>query len=76
MADGFVDDLAVNLAAAYIAITQKNVFEPVGVDGVHAKPPITEPQDTGYAFSYKYLGIASGYNWLVPLHRRYRQGLV
>jgi len=66
MIDGFVDDpvnRAVNLAAAYIRIVQKNVFEPVGAQGVDAKPPTTGPQASGYAFSYQYPGTTSGYDW-------------
>ena len=66
MIDGFVDDpanRAVKLAAAYIKIVQKNVFEPVGAQGVDAKPPATGPQANAYAFSYKYPGTTSGYDW-------------
>jgi hypothetical protein len=64
--DGFVDNptnRAANLAAAYIALVQKNVFEPVGAAAVDAKPPTTGPQATAYAFSYKYPGTTSGYDW-------------
>jgi hypothetical protein len=66
MIDGFVDDpasRAAKLAAAYIRIVQKNVFEPVGAVGVDAKPPATGPQTSGYAFSYKYPGTTSGVDW-------------
>ena len=64
--DGFVDDpqnRAANLAAAFIELVQKHVFDPVGVMAVDAKPPATGPQATGYAFSYKYPGTTSGYDW-------------
>ena len=64
--DGFVDDppnRAAKLAAAYIKLVEKHVFEPVGAIGVDAKPPATGPQHTGYAFSYKYPGNTSGYDW-------------
>lgn len=64
--DGFVDDpanLAAKLAEAYIKIVQKNVFEPVGVPGVDAKPPATGPQANAYAFSYQYPGTSPGVNW-------------
>ena len=66
MIDGFVDDppnRAAKLAAAYIKIVEKNVFEPVGAQGVDAKPPATGPQANAYAFSYKYPGTTSGYDW-------------
>jgi CubicO group peptidase (beta-lactamase class C family) len=66
MIDGFVDDpanRAAMLAAAYIKIVEKNVFEPVGALGVDAKPPATGPQANAYAFSYKYPGTTSGYDW-------------
>jgi CubicO group peptidase (beta-lactamase class C family) len=64
--DGFVDDppnRAAKFAATYIKIVQKNVFEPVGAQGVDAKPPTTGPQASGYAFSYKYPGTTSGVDW-------------
>jgi CubicO group peptidase (beta-lactamase class C family) len=64
--DGFVDDppnRAAKLAAAYIKLVQQHVFEPVGAMGVDAKPPASGPQATGYAFSYKYPGTTSGYDW-------------
>jgi CubicO group peptidase (beta-lactamase class C family) len=64
--DGFVDDpahRAENLAAAYIKIVQTNVFEPVGAQGVNAKPPATGPQASAYAFSYKYPGTDAGVDW-------------
>jgi len=51
------------LAAAYIRIVQTNVFEPVGAFGVDAKPPANGPQASGYAFSYQFPGITSGYDW-------------
>jgi len=66
MIDGFVDDpanRAAKLAAAYIKIVEKNVFEPVGAQGIDAKPPATGPQTNAYAFSYKYPGTTSGYDW-------------
>ncbi len=66
MIDGFVDDpanRAAKLAAAYSSIVQKNVFAPVGAQGVDTKPPATGPQASGYAFSYKYPGTTSGYDW-------------
>lgn len=64
--DGFADDSAdraAKLADAYIRIVQKLVFEPVGAQGVDAKPPTLGPQASGYAFSYKYPGTTSGYDW-------------
>ena len=66
MIDGFVDDpahRAAKLAAAYIKIVEANVFEPVGAQGVDAKPPATGQQAIGYAFSYKFPGTASGHDW-------------
>jgi CubicO group peptidase (beta-lactamase class C family) len=64
--DGFVDDpanRAAKLAAAYVKLVQKYVFEPVGAVGVDAKPPATGPQATGYAFSYAYPGTSGGHDW-------------
>lgn len=64
--DGFVDDppnRAVKLAASYVKLVQKYVFEPVGAMGVDTKPPATGPQHTAYAFSYKYPGSTSGFDW-------------
>jgi CubicO group peptidase (beta-lactamase class C family) len=64
--DGFIDDppnRAAKLAAAYIKLVQKYVFEPVGAINVDAKPPTTGPQATGYAFSYKYPGTTTGWDW-------------
>jgi CubicO group peptidase (beta-lactamase class C family) len=64
--DGFIDDppnRPAKLAAAYIKLVQKHVFEPVGAINVDAKPPTTGPQATGYAFSYKYPGTTTGYDW-------------
>ena len=66
MIDGFVDDppnRAAKLAAAYVKIVQKHVFEPVGAQGVDCKPPATGPQADAYAFSYKYPGTTSGFDW-------------
>jgi CubicO group peptidase (beta-lactamase class C family) len=66
MIDGFVDDpanRAAKLAAAYITIVEKNVFEPVGAQGVDAKPPATGPESSAYAFSYKYPGTEGGVDW-------------
>jgi CubicO group peptidase (beta-lactamase class C family) len=66
MIDGFLDDAAnraAKLAAAYIKLVEKYVFEPVGALGVDAKPPTTGPQAKAYAFSYKYPGMTSGYDW-------------
>ncbi len=66
MIDGFVDDplnRAAKLAAAYIKIVEKNVFEPVGATGVDAKPPATGPQANAYAFSYQYPGTTGGHDW-------------
>jgi CubicO group peptidase (beta-lactamase class C family) len=66
MIDGFVDDpanRAAKLAAAYIKIVEKNVFEPVGALGVDAKPPATGPQASAYAFSYSYPGTTGGFDW-------------
>jgi CubicO group peptidase (beta-lactamase class C family) len=66
MIDGFVDDpanRAAKLAAAYIKIVETHVFEPVGAQGVDAKPPATGPQASGYAFSYKFPGTSSGHDW-------------
>jgi CubicO group peptidase (beta-lactamase class C family) len=66
MIDGFADDpanRAAKLAAAYIKIVEKNVFEPVGAYGVDAKPPATGPQASAYAFSYKYPGSEDGHDW-------------
>jgi CubicO group peptidase (beta-lactamase class C family) len=64
--DGFADDpanRAAKLAAAYIKIVQTNVFEPVGAQGVDAKPPASGQQATAYAFSYKYPGTDPGNDW-------------
>jgi CubicO group peptidase (beta-lactamase class C family) len=66
MIDGFVDDPAnrvANLAAAYIRIVQKNVFEPVGAFGVDTKPPTSGPQASAYAFSYLFPGTTPGFDW-------------
>jgi CubicO group peptidase (beta-lactamase class C family) len=66
MIDGFVDDpanRAAKLAAAYVKIVEKHVFEPVGAYGVDAKPPATGPQAHAYAFSYKYPGSQGGHDW-------------
>ena len=64
--DGFVDDpanRAAKLAAAYVKLVQKYVFEPVGAVGVDAKPPAAGPQATGYAYSYAYPGTSGGHDW-------------
>jgi CubicO group peptidase (beta-lactamase class C family) len=64
--DGFVDDpsnRAVKLAAAYVRIVQKYVFEPVGAFGVDTKPPTSGPQASAYAFSYLYPGVTAGTDW-------------
>jgi len=64
--DGFADDppnRAAKLAAAYIKIAEKYVFEPVGATGVDAKPPAAGPQSSAYAFSYKYPGTEAGHDW-------------
>jgi CubicO group peptidase (beta-lactamase class C family) len=64
--DGFVDDpanRAAKLAAHYVKLVQKNVFEPVGAYGVDSKPPASGPQAHAYSFSYKYPGTESGYDW-------------
>jgi CubicO group peptidase (beta-lactamase class C family) len=64
--DDFVDDppnRAAKLAAAYVKLVQKHVFEPVGAVGVDSKPPAAGPQATAYAFSYKYPGTTSGVDW-------------
>lgn len=64
--DGFTDDLAnrpQKLADAYVKIVEKNVFAPVGVTGMLAKPPASGPQATGYAFSYKFPGTSKGVDW-------------
>lgn len=64
--DGFSDfsgDVAVKLANAYVKIVQRFVFEPVGAQGVDAKPPASGPQANSYAFAYKYPGTASGWDW-------------
>ncbi len=64
--DGFQDDpvnRAANMAAAYVKIVQKNVFEPVGAFGVDSKPPATGPQASAYAFSYIYPGASPGWDW-------------
>ena len=64
--DGFVDDpahRAEKLAAAYVRLVQKNVFEPVGAIGVDSKPPASGPQATAYAYSYKYPGNTGGVDW-------------
>jgi CubicO group peptidase (beta-lactamase class C family) len=64
--DGFVDDppnRPAKLAAAYIKLVEANVFEPVGAQGVDAKPPASGPQSAAYAFSYRYPGTSGGYNW-------------
>ena len=61
MIDGFVDDppkRAAKLAASFVKIVQDNVFGPVGVKGVAAKPPAS-----GYAFSYKFPGTDKGVDW-------------
>jgi CubicO group peptidase (beta-lactamase class C family) len=66
MINGFTDDpanRAAKLAAAYVNIVEKEVFEPVGAFGVDAKPPATGPQATGYAFSYLYPGTTPGHDW-------------
>ncbi|KAL9618727.1 MAG: hypothetical protein Q9160_006606 [Pyrenula sp. 1 TL-2023] len=63
--DGFSDfsgDVALKLANAYIKIVQKIVFEPVGAQGVDAKPPTSGSQASSYAFAYKYPGTASGWD--------------
>ena len=64
--NGFVDDpanRAAKLAAEYIKLAQKYVFEPVGAIGVDAKPPASGPQSTDYAFSYAYPGTSAGVDW-------------
>jgi CubicO group peptidase (beta-lactamase class C family) len=64
--DGFVDDpahRAQKLADAYVKIVADNVFAPVGVTGMLAKPPASGPQATGYAFSYQYPGTSKGVDW-------------
>ena len=66
MIDGFMDDpanRAVKLTEAYIKIVQREVFDPVGVQGVDAKPPSSGPQAAAYAFSYQYPGTAEGHDW-------------
>jgi CubicO group peptidase (beta-lactamase class C family) len=63
---GFVDNPANRgpiLAAEYIKLAQKYVFEPVGAIGVDAKPPASGPQHTAYAFSYAYPGTNAGVDW-------------
>jgi CubicO group peptidase (beta-lactamase class C family)/phage terminase large subunit-like protein len=64
--DGFVDDpahRAEKLAAAYVKLVQKNVFEPVGAIGVDSKPPSSGAQATAYAYSYQFPGTSSGFDW-------------
>src|SRR5215471_3598167 len=64
--DGFVDDpanRAAKLAAAYVKIVQKNVFEPVGAFGVDSKPPVSGPQASAYAYSYLFPGTSHGTDW-------------
>ena len=64
--DGFVDDpanRAAKLAAAYVKVVQKNVFEPVGAFGVDSKPPVSGPQSSAYAYSYLFPGTSHGTDW-------------
>ena len=64
--DGVVDDpvnRATKLAAAYVKLVKKHVFEPVCAMGVDTKPPTTGPQVNAYALSYKFPGAASGHDW-------------
>lgn len=64
--NGFVDDpanRAQKLADSYVNIVEQNVFAPVGVAGMLAKPPASGPQATGYAFSYQFPGTSKGVNW-------------
>jgi CubicO group peptidase (beta-lactamase class C family) len=64
--DGFTDNSAnrsQKYAEEFIKIVQKNVFTPVGVTGVLAKPPASGPQATDYAYSYKFPGTSKGTDW-------------
>jgi CubicO group peptidase (beta-lactamase class C family) len=54
---------AANLIDAYVKIVQREVFDPVGVQGMDARPPASGPQATGYAFSYQYPGTSGGVDW-------------
>src|SRR6266567_5700117 len=66
MIDGFVDDpanRAAKLTTAYIKLVQTHVFEPVGAQGVDAKPPASGPQSGAYAFSYAFPGTTGGHDW-------------
>ena len=51
------------LASAYIRIVNENVFQPIGVSGVDAKPPASGPQASAYAFGYRYPGTKKGTDW-------------
>lgn len=60
---GFLETDPTKLAAKYVDLVQKSVFEPVGISNVACGPPKLGSGAGAYAFSYAFPGTSAGHDW-------------